>query len=76
MDVMAWCFDNPSYDLILVNFDGVRNPDDPDTTWIMSTGTTTTPYHPRYTLVLWKYKSPKVISSVIYDSLNLKDYIL
>lgn len=29
--VIAWCFDNPSYDLILGNFNGVRNPDDPDT---------------------------------------------
>lgn len=38
--VIAWCFDNPSYDLILGNFNGVRNPDDPDTSWIRSTGTT------------------------------------
>lgn len=38
--MIAWCFDNPSYDLILRNFNGVRNPDDPDTSWIRSTGTT------------------------------------
>lgn len=35
--VIAWCFDNLSYDLILGNFNGVRNPDDPDTSWIRST---------------------------------------
>jgi hypothetical protein len=40
-NVMDWCFDNPHYDLILGNFDGVRNPDDLDESWIMSTGTTT-----------------------------------
>lgn len=37
--VVTWCFVNESYDLILGNFDGVRNPYDPDTSWIRSTGT-------------------------------------
>ena len=34
--IVAWCFDNPSYDLILGNIDVVRRADDPDTSWIMS----------------------------------------
>lgn len=29
--VVAWCFENPSYDLILGNIEGVRRADDPDT---------------------------------------------
>ena len=39
--IVAWCFDNPSYDLILGNIDGVRRADDPDTSWIMAKGITT-----------------------------------
>lgn len=34
--VLAWCFDNPKF---IGNVNGVRNPDDPDTSWSQSTGT-------------------------------------
>lgn len=39
--VVAWCFENPSYDLILGNIEGVRRADDPDTSWILANGSTT-----------------------------------
>ena len=34
--VVAWCFDFPSYDLILGNIKGVRKPDEPNLSWIHS----------------------------------------
>lgn len=40
--VVAWCFDNPSYDLILGNIESVRKADDSDTWWIMFKEQTTT----------------------------------
>lgn len=36
---VAWCFDNPSYDLIMGNIEGVRRTDDLDKWWIMANGT-------------------------------------
>jgi hypothetical protein len=38
--IKAWCFDTPLYDLILGNFEGVQNPDDPNISWIKSTEST------------------------------------
>ena len=35
-NVVAWCFDSPSYDLILGNIKGVRKPDEPNLSWIHS----------------------------------------
>ena len=40
-EIVAWYFDNLSYDLILGNIDSVRREDDPDRYWIMSKGITT-----------------------------------
>lgn len=34
--VDAWCFDSPSYDLILGNIRGVRKPHEPNPAWIHS----------------------------------------
>lgn len=39
--VVTWCFESPSYDLILGNIEGVRRADDPDTSWILANGSTT-----------------------------------
>ncbi|XP_062602901.1 uncharacterized protein LOC134264647 [Saccostrea cucullata] len=39
-NVDAWCFDCPSYDLILGNIQGVRKPHEPNMAWIHSPGGT------------------------------------